>query len=397
MGVTVCVFSSVHDALDQRVFHKECRSFVRAGFHVSLIARHPRAEMLSGVRIIPLVHPGRRISRIFRTGWQIYRKALAEKADVYHFHDPELIGVGLLLRFRGKKVVYDVHEDVPQDLLHKFYLPKWIRYPMSWLARMIEGLAARYLSAVVVVTPSILERFAKHSKDVVMVRNFAVLEEFPAMGETPWNQRDPAVIFLGSMSRNRGIRELVEAIEQVSGSLNPKLRLLGTFSMPELRAELEKLPGWVRTEYLGVTQERERIGEALSRVSAGVVTIHPAPQLMVAYPVKIFEYMAAGIPIIASDFPVWRRLIEEAKCGLLVNPLEPCEIAVAIEYILTHPKEAESMGKNGRRAMETQFNWAHEERALLGLYNQLCASSAQDDRRSRSLDRSEADLPVEGS
>ena len=383
MGIVVCVFSSVHDAVDQRIFHKECRSFVRAGYSVSLIARHPRAEMLGGVRIVPLVHPGRRASRIFRTGWQIYRKALAEKADIYHFHDPELICVGLLLRLHGKKVVYDVHEDVPQDLLHKFYLPKWVRYPMSWMARMIEGLAARLLSAIVVVTPSIAERFAKHSKSVVLVRNFAVLEEFPSLAEIPWDQRDPAVIFLGSMSRNRGIRELVEAIELVPGNLNPKLRLLGPFSMPDLLAELEKLPGWAWTENLGVTQDRRRIGQTLNHVRAGMVTIHPIPQLMVSYPIKMFEYMAAGIPIIMSDYPVWRRFMNEAKCGLLVNPLEPREIAAAIEFILTHPNEAESMGKNGRRAMETLFNWTNEERVLLGLYNDLCARSPRGQQAAR--------------
>jgi glycosyltransferase involved in cell wall biosynthesis len=308
-----------------------------------------------------------------------------------------LIGVGLLLRLHGKKVVYDVHEDVPQDLLHKFYLPKWLRYPMSWFARTIEALAARSLSAVVVVTPSISERFAKHTKNVVSVRNFAVLEEFPSPAVIPWKERDPTVIFLGSMSRNRGIRELVEAIELVPAALNPKLRLLGPFSMPGLLAELENLPGWVRTENLGETQDRKCIGETLNHVSAGIVTIHPIPQLMVSYPIKVFEYMAAGIPIIASDFPVWRKLIEEAACGLLVNPLDPREISAAIEYILTHPLEAELMGRNGRRTMETQFNWANEERVLLGLYDHLCAPSLRSERRSLRRDRSDADLPVEES
>ncbi len=346
---------------------------MRAGYDVSVIARHPRPEVVNGIRIIPLALPGHRVSRMLRTGWQIYRKALAERADVYHFHDPELIGVGFLLRLHGKKVVYDVHEDVPQDILHKFYLPRWVRRPMSWMASTIEALAARLLSGVVVVTPSIAERFARHSKQVVMVRNFAIPEQYPPLAEIPWEERDPAVIFLGSMSRNRGIRELVEAIELVPASLNPRLRLLGPFSMTDLPAELEKLPGWARTENLGEIKDRERIGKILSKVRAGLVTLYPIPQLMVAYPVKIFEYMAAGIPIIASDFPLWRRIIDGAGCGLLVNPLEPREIAAAIEYILIHPDEAEAMGKNGRMAMETEFNWAHEEGALLDFYNDLCA------------------------
>jgi len=374
MGLSVCVLSSVHEALDHRMFYKECRSLSRAGYEVTVIAQHPRHETVDGVRIIPLEHPGRRLSRIFHTGWQIYRKALGQKADVYHFHDPELVGVGLLLRAHGKKVIYDVHEDVPQDLLHKFYLPTWVRRPMSWVAGTVEATAARLLSGVVVVTPSIEERFKKRARRVVLVRNFAVPEEFPPVADIPWEQRDPAVIFLGSMSRNRGIRQLVEAIDLVPDALNAKLRLLGPFSMPDLPDELEKLPGWARTENLGVMHERKLIGAELSKIRAGIVTIHPIPQLIVSYPIKVFEYMAAGIPIIASDFPVWREIIDKAQCGILVDPMNPRDIAAAIEFILTHPAEAEAMGRNGRRAMENEFNWIHEERILLGLYNDLCAS-----------------------
>jgi hypothetical protein len=251
-------------------------------------------------------------------------------------------------------------------------MPKWVRRPMSWMAIVVEGLAARLLSAVVAVNPNIAGRFAQHSKRVVMVRNFPVAEEFPPAPERSWEERDPAVIFLGSMSRNRGIRQLVEAIELVPGALNPKLRLLGPFHMPDLPAELEKLPGWSRTEHLGVIQ-RDRVGEKLNQVRAGMLTAHPSPMYMLAYPVKMFEYMAAGIPIIVSNFPAWREFVEKAQCGLLVDPLDPHDIAKAIEYILTHPDEAAAMGRNGRAAMETEFNWNHEERALLGLYDSLCA------------------------
>jgi glycosyltransferase involved in cell wall biosynthesis len=367
------MLSSVHDALDHRIFHKECRSLVRAGYNVSVIAQHSRVEVVEGVRIVPLARPAGRISRIIRTGWQIYRKALAEKADLYHFHDPELIGVGILLRCHGKKVIYDVHEDVPQDLLHKFYLPKWMRRPISCLAGSMELLTARLLSAIVVVTPAIAKRFEGHSNDVVLVRNFPVPEEFPAYSPIAWEQRDPAVIFLGSMSRNRGLYEVVKAIELLPNHLNVKLRLLGRFSMPELSAELANQPGWTRVENLGFMQDRKSVSANLNKVRAGLVTIHPIPQLMVSYPVKMFEYMASGIPIIASDFPLWRQFIDESRCGLLVNPLEPREIANAIDYIFTHPREAEEMGTNGRRTMETRFNWTQEELALLRLYNKLCS------------------------
>jgi glycosyltransferase involved in cell wall biosynthesis len=387
MNIRVCVLSSVHDALHQRVFHKVSRSLAHAGYVVSVIAIHPHATVVDGIRIIPLAQPPNRVSRLFRTGWQIYRKALAEHADIYHFHDPMLLGVGLLLRLHGKQVIYDAHEDLPKDMLQKYYLPRLVRRPMSWIAVIIEALAAYILSGVVVMTPDVAERFARYTKRVYMVRNFAVPGEFPPIPNIPWEERDPAVIYLGALSRIRGIHELVEAIDLVPASLNPKLRLLGPFYTPDLPAELEQLPGWARTEYLGVIAERERVGEQLNQVRAGLVTIYPLPQYLFAYPVKMFEYMAAGIPIIASDFRVYRQFIEKPQCGLLVDPLDPAAIAKAIEYILTHPEEAEAMGKNGRAAMENEFNWSHEEKTLLGLYEDL---SARVRREQKSVSEPEA-------
>jgi glycosyltransferase involved in cell wall biosynthesis len=245
------------------------------------------------------------------------------------------------------------------------------------MASLLEGLAARFLSGIVAVTPTIGERFKRHSNKVALVRNFAIPEEFPSRFHIPWEQRDAAVIFLGSMSHNRGIRELVKAIELVPNCLNAKLRLLGPFSMPELSADLAKLPGWTRVENLGVIRDRESVSMTLTKVRAGLVTMHPIPQLMVSYPIKMFEYMASGIPIIASDFPVWREFIYESRCGFLVHPLEPREIANAIEYILTHPREAEEMGRNGRKAMETRFNWMQEEPSLLSLYRKLSAAASE--------------------
>jgi glycosyltransferase involved in cell wall biosynthesis len=203
-----------------------------------------------------------------------------------------------------------------------------------------------------------------------MVRNFPILEEFPPAPDIPWVERDPAVMFLGSMAWNRGIRELVEAIDLVPDNLNPKLRLLGPFHEPDLPPILEKLPGWARTEVMGVVP-RERVSEMMNRVRAGMLPAHPSRMYMLAYPVKMFEYMAAGIPVIISDFPAWREFVETAQCGLLVDPLDPRDIAKAIEYILSHPVEAAAMGRNARKAMQTEFNWSHEEKTLLGLYERL--------------------------
>jgi glycosyltransferase involved in cell wall biosynthesis len=101
------------------------------------------------------------------------------------------------------------------------------------------------------------------------------------------------------------------------------------------------------------------------------VILHPEKSFITSQPTKLFEYMAAGIPVIASDFPLWRSIIQEAGCGILVDPLDTQAIAAAIEYLVSNPREAEAMGQRGRRAAEKQFNWANEEQTLLSFYSSL--------------------------
>jgi len=366
----VCFLTTVHPPFDVRVFHKEARSLAGAGYEVVLVAQHEGAETVEGVRVAALPRPKNRLDRMARLSFKALRIAVNERADVYHFHDPELIPVGLLLRAMGKRVVYDIHEDVPQTILDKHYLPRWSRRPLSWVVERAEGFSARWFSGLVAATPAIARRLGPLNRNAVFVQNFPLLDEFVSWSGMPWSQRPSAVACLGGITKGRGIRQMVEAMALLPDSLPVTLKLAGHFAPESLRAEVARMRGWTRVEELGWL-DRQGVAEVLGQARAGLALLHPLFRYQLGYPVKMFEYMAARIPVIASDFPLWRQIVKGAGCGLLVNPLAPEEIAQAIEYLLTHPREAESMGIRGRKAVEEQYNWGKEERKLLQLYGRL--------------------------
>jgi glycosyltransferase involved in cell wall biosynthesis len=356
--------------MDIRIFYKECRSLARAGMQVTLLTPNGQDEVKEDVRIKAVPKVRGRLSRMTRTVWNMYREAVRQDADLYHFHDPELIPVGLLLRARGKKVIYDVHEDVPKDILSKHYLPEWSRGTVSWAARAIEDATCRRFSALVVVTPAIKERFQSLHKRTVMIRNFPIPEEIAVGPGIPWESREMAVAYVGGITGLRGIREMVQAMALLPDSLPATLKLAGSSLYEDNLDDLPRMSGWNRTRHLGYL-DRAGIASLFNTVRAGLVLFHPAPNHLEAMPMKLFEYMAAGIPIIASHFPAWRELVGGAGCGLLVDPLQPQAIAEAIEYVLTHPAEAEEMGRRGQAAVREAYNWDSQAQKLIHLYCEL--------------------------
>jgi glycosyltransferase involved in cell wall biosynthesis len=371
----VVQLTSAHDAYDTRIFYKISKSLARAGYEVILVAMHQQDETIDGVRIAAVPETKGRLRRMTVTLWRIYRQALALDGDIYHFHDPELIPVALRLRLAGKHVVYDVHEDLPRTVSYKEYLPARMRGIVAWTTERLEKLAAKNFTAVVGATPPIADRFRDANPRTVVVHNFPILEEFAGGQPRAWGQRGSKITYVGSISGERGISELLEAMNTLPGSLDCRLALAGWFSTAGLRRQIENLPGSSRVDCLGRLSRKE-VAELLAEVRIGIVLFHPVPNLINSWPTKLFEYMCAGIPVVASDFPLWREIIQKAKCGLLVDPLKPAQIATAIEYLLTHPKEAEEMGRNGRAAVHQLFSWKSEERTLVDLYRSILGAQA---------------------
>ena len=357
--------TSVHPAFDTRIFHKECKTLAKFGYKVVLIVQHEQNKEIDGIQIQALPKSLNRIERMLSTTWHAYHLAIKENAQIYHFHDPELIPVGLLLKAQGKKVIYDVHEDVPRDILSKTWIPKYFRQIIAGVCERLEDFAARYYDAIVTATPFICGRFLKLGCNAVNVNNYPILDEL-YLSNVDWNKKERAVCYVGGITEIRGIFEMVEAI----GHTEAKLLLAGQFSSPVQRAKAATMPGWTKVQELGQLNRME-VAQTLERVMAGLVVLYPTDCYLKALPVKMFEYMSAGIPVIASNFPLWQEIIEGNECGICVDPMKPTLIAQAIQLIIDHPDEAKHMGENGRKAVEKKYNWETEAVSLLNLYKSI--------------------------
>ena len=360
----ICHITTVHPRYDVRIFWKECLSVARAGNEVFLIVNdNEDDEVINGVKILSIKSPFKnRMSRILSRGAKrrICKKAKNLKADIYHFHDPELLGLGVKLKKSGFCVIYDSHEDVPRQILAKEWIPSFLRGILSGLFELYENRCARKYDAIIVPTPYIKERFQKVNNSVWEVCNFPSTEEINYSGEN-YSNSNPGC-YVGDLSNTRGLRQIAEATNKVGLSLN----ICGTFHSKGLKQEI--LGQFGNVKHLGFLG-RADIAEILCNSSMGFVTLLNTPNDAMSYPIKLFEYMAAGIPVIASNFPIYKDLVEGHNCGICVDPLDIDAICYAINKIRNNKEYADELRNNGHKAIIEKFNWENQAKKLIECYN----------------------------
>jgi glycosyltransferase involved in cell wall biosynthesis len=362
----ICHLTSVHKQHDVRIFLKECSSLAK--YHQThLIVVNGHDEVKNNVTIHGLkVDFNSRLQRFTKAVRETYKKALEINADVYHLHDPELLRIAVKLKKKGKKVIYDAHEDLPRQILSKPYIDEKISTIIAYLIEKYENKIVRKLDAIVGATPHITKRFKKINEKTFNINNYPLLEEIELNKSETINDKKN-ICYVGGITKIRGIHNVIDALSEVN---DINLFLAGEFSSQDYKNEIKIKKGWDKVTELGFIS-RTKSKNIKNECFAGIVTFLPEDNHINAQPNKIFEYMSSGLCVIGSNFKLWKEIIEGNEVGICVDPENSNEIKNAIINLAQNPKLVQKMGANGIKAIKEIYNWSIEEKKLLALYRTL--------------------------
>lgn len=364
----VCHVTSAHDSDDVRIFYKECTSLAKAGFETFIVAKG-KSYVKNNVEIIGVRYIDKgRLHRMVCFTREVISKALEIQADVYHLHDPELLPFVPVIKRKGKKVIYDAHEDFHRDIYNKQWIPKGLRAITAMLFRKIEQYYAGKTDAVISVTPQITSRFEKLGMKTRLITNFPTL-----LSETPSYKpktRHPILCYTGTIDKSRLHHTIINAIADIDAI---EYVLAGPISQ-EYLAQLTKLDGFNKVTYHGYISPN-KVQEILKDASIGIVL---EEENITNYGkegslgvVKLFEYMQFGLPVICNNFDMYKQIHKEYEFGICVDTIDINSIRAAINYILYNPDEAMKYSQNGQAAIREKYNWTSQEKVLLKLYGDL--------------------------
>lgn len=368
----VCVLTTVHHAYDGRIYHKQCKTLSNAGYEVTLIAPMPeKMKKDDEIQLIPISKPRVEWKRFLRT-FSIIKLAIGTKADIYHFHDPELLPVGVIIRIiTGKPVIFDVHEHYPNAIMSKKYLKNWMKKPIRYIYELIEQICLLFLSGVIYTTDEIGERYKKYRS--CKIENYPLPNMFQNIDLT---KKDPnLILYLGGITPIRGVSELVEGFNLVSSvHKEAKLLFVGAFEAEwfekEIKEKIKILKLEDRVEFKGKVPY-EKIRDYLEKASIGIIPYLPVPNHLVCLPNKLFEYLAAGVVPVASHFSHYQKVMNIANSGVSIDPTDPISIKDAILSLLEDEEKIRTMSKNGYIAFHQLYNWEKEGEKLLSFYKKL--------------------------
>ncbi len=382
------ILTSAHPPLDARIFYKEAHSLKKAGYDVVLIAPHPlgeakptfrqaEEEVVEGIRIRYVPAFKGRVQRFLNLG-KIYKASLDEKADIYHFHDPDLIPIGLRVQAKLRKpVIYDVHEYYADSLKTRYWLPVPLRNVASSLFDKLEKSSARKFAGIITVNEHMEAQFKEYNPIGVSLFNFPLREQFvfdrPIDGIKDWGSQ-PHILYLGGINKERGLETILEAMPLVREK-HPQAvcDLVGNVDLGGISDKYLPLEDWLRRGNISIRGKipYSEVPGILKNSHIALVPLLPTLNYQKAIPVKLIEYMAAGLPVVGSRFGYIESIINQNDCGRLVKPADPKSLAEEICYLIDNPEKALTYARNSWDAFQQKYSWESEESKLLKLYSDV--------------------------
>lgn len=368
----ICHISTAHNKLDDRIFYKECVSLSTADFDVSYIVQSEHNERINNINIICLPIFKSRLKRMLANPVVAFFKVMRLNPKVVHFHDPELIFTGILLKLFGKKIIYDMHELVYCQINDKDWISnKTIKNLVSFSYKMIEKSAIRLFDRIILAengySKYFEENYKKQMHKVVYIRNFPVLKLIN--NQKTIEERDSTktvLLYAGGLTKIRGIKEIVDSLIYVKQPT--ELWLLGKFDDEEYQNACQSSTGWKNVKYFGYIKHEDVYKYTLS-CDIGISLLYPLPNYLTSLPVKAFEYMACEKPMIMSNFEYWKDIFGDV--ALFCDPMNPKEIALCIQQLIDDHVKALEFGEKGRKLILEKFSWEAESIRLIEMYNQL--------------------------
>ena len=375
MRKKVCHFTIVHPLDDARIFHKECKSLAKH-YDVTLVTTADFSGDYQGINVVGIGFPTGILNRVKRI-FSIIPLLLKQKADIYHFHDPELIFTGYILKkFYGRKVVYDVHEHYTSKLSGKtFGKLRWFKKPLISTWSYIEKKLANQLDLAVAADSFTVTQFT--GTRAISIGNFPPISFVNGVQPQPLQlpEGEFRVVYVGTIHELRGLRQCVEAVQKVKYP-NVTLHIIGACKYPELTKLFTTSE---RVVYHGRISW-EKMSEELSKCRVGLALLQPVPQFTYCpgeNVVKLFEYAGMGIPYLISDFPRLSEFVNENGGGLLVDPTDTDKIAAAIEKLYEDRQFHHDLSVEGIEMVRNKFNWDVQEKKLLDAYEEVLQEGVQ--------------------
>jgi glycosyltransferase involved in cell wall biosynthesis len=368
----ICHLSTVHQPTDDRIFYKECVSLASRGYEVTFIVPAPASETRDGVKIVALPQYRNRMARMTAGMIIAFFRVLSGGARLIHFHDPELIPLGLIFKLLGRKVIYDVHELVYHHIEMKTWLPTMVRRTAAAIYRFAEKLGVRFFDALILVVDDgqfrswFYGNYQAYSEKFVTVKNFALLSFIDSLPQSPVENECPVIIYAGGLQRRRGIRETVRATALCP--VKTRLLLFGSWDEPSYREECMQEDGWKNVTDMGF-KRLEDLYPWMKASDLGIIMLWPETNYLTSLPVKVFEYMACSLPVLASDFPFWRKTFGE--CAVFSDPLSAEDIAAKMNELLNDKNRMKELGEKGRGLVREKYSWESEAEKLFALYDRL--------------------------